>query len=757
MFRSAQHDNDIRVGRTQTTDFDPFVLSFLRPAERINDQQKKKNTLNGDYVSAVETQATADMRVRAWPVRRRGVLILALVVLALALLGFKTWRVYDRTQLVRQDVAAIQALARAPRDLALVDTLGAQLTKTRSDVAALRAEAGMFLPITRYLGWVPVYGGDLAAAKPLLDAAVDLSAAADDAFAAFGPLLATAAGTPSSAQIYSRIVAAGPQIDRANAALDRGAAAWSQVDLTTLSPALHDQLTPVAQMLPLARLGLALAPLLPDVLDDLQLLAPYAHGAPDTTKLAALGPLLKKTRADVATLHAAATPRLQALALAAGKNNTPQLDARPLLDAAADLTLAADEAYAALAPVMLQRDGTQPIGVAMTTQLVAARPQLDLARQAAARAADVWAHVDLDAMPVALATQLRSIGGLVATLRDGLELAQALPNLLGANAPAEYLLLAQNPDELRATGGFIGAVGGLTFDQGRPGEITMEYSPKVDDISNQVYPDPPQPLLRYMNIEMLLFRDANWSPDFPTAAKTARDLYKLGRGRDIANVVAFDPYAAQDLLTAIGPVTVEGAPAPITAANVFDYLRSEHDAQGGAPDPKAYIGSLANAMLAKLQSNTANLDLWALALAFRRALSERHLLVAVQDAVAAPIFSRHGWDGAVQPGAADFLMVVDTNMGYNKVNARITESISYTVDLSDPSAPVATAIIRHTHSSMIKSRVCSSMPRPRPRAMPDGCSAATTIIARAGAARQPADRFDHAAGAGCLDGFAGGR
>jgi hypothetical protein len=128
---------------------------------------------------------------------------------------------------------------------------------------------------------------------------------------------------------------------------------------------------------------------------------------------------------------------------------------------------------------------------------------------------------------------------------------------------------------------------------------------------------------------------------------------------------------------------------------VIDYLRSEHDAQRGAGDPKAYIGRLANAMLAKVQSNSANLDLWALASAFRRALNERHLLLAIPDA--AQLVGRRGWDGAVQPGPSDFLMVVDTNMGYNKVNAHVSESISYTVDLSDPSAPAATATIHYAH------------------------------------------------------------
>ena len=140
-------------------------------------------------MSAVENQSTSKIHVQARLGRRRGLLLLAIALVALSGLGVKIWRVYDRIQLVRQDARAIQALARSQRDQAMIDALGAQLAKARGDTAALRAEAGMFLPITRYLAWVPMYGGDLAAAGPLLDAMVDLSAAADDAFAAFGRLL----------------------------------------------------------------------------------------------------------------------------------------------------------------------------------------------------------------------------------------------------------------------------------------------------------------------------------------------------------------------------------------------------------------------------------------------------------------------------------------------------------------------------------------------------------------------------------------
>ena len=58
-----------------------------------------------------------------------------------------------------------------------------------------------------------------------------------------------------------------------------------------------------------------------------------------------------------------------------------------------------------------------------------------------------------------------------------------------------------------------------------------------------------------------------------------------------------------------------------------------------------------------------------------------------------------GWDGHVDPGTNDFLMVVDTNLGFNKVNPVIQESIDYRVDLSDPNRPTATLTVHYTHTA----------------------------------------------------------
>lgn len=642
--------------------------------------------------------AAADVRrwrraTARWPARRsRAAIVAAFVLLALAAIAVKGWRVYGGAQTVREDLRAIQAAAGAGMDGPAIARLGELLAKTRADTAALREEAAPLLQLTPYLGWVPVYGGDLAAAGPIVEAGAELTAAADEAFAALAPLLEEQGLSGiSGARLRDRLAASAPQVEAARAALGRAAERWAQVPVDSLSPALRGQAARVDRALPLARLALEVAPLLPAALDDVERLEAYTRSTPDRAALAALGPLLAKTRADMAALRAAAAPLLPTVS--GSEADADLAAAGALLDAATELSGAASEAFDALAPIALQ-PGDGPVTAEVMERLLAARPRLEAAREAAARGTDALARAG--ELPPALRERLGPVDGLAAGLRDGLDLALALPGLLGAGRPAEYLLIAQNPDEMRATGGFISAAGMLRLDGGRPGEVELRNSPSPDDIGNQVYPQPPGPLLRYMGIEMLLLRDSNWSPDFPAAARAARELYAAGEGSAPGSVVAFDPYAVELVLEAIGPVPVEGSEAPITHENVLDYLRAEHGREQG-PEQKAYIGRLANAIVARIEAAGDELDAWALLTGLRRALAGRHLLLALEDPAAAAVAARRGWDGAVRPGDGDYLLVVDSNLGYNKASANVAQEIGYAVDLRDPATPAATLTVRLTH------------------------------------------------------------
>ena len=52
----------------------------------------------------------------------------------------------------------------------------------------------------------------------------------------------------------------------------------------------------------------------------------------------------------------------------------------------------------------------------------------------------------------------------------------------------------------------------------------------ADDFSKD-YPYPPDPIRHFMLADYWLPRDANWSPDFPTAAQQVQALYTLSNGR----------------------------------------------------------------------------------------------------------------------------------------------------------------------------------------------------------------------------------
>ena len=88
--------------------------------------------------------------------------------------------------------------------------------------------------------------------------------------------------------------------------------------------------------------------------------------------------------------------------------------------------------------------------------------------------------------------------GLVGLCLCGLCAAPAalLAGPLGLWTPRSYLILAQNPDELRPTGGFITGVALVTGSRGRLVAFELSDANLVDDYAHVAYPAPPEPLER---------------------------------------------------------------------------------------------------------------------------------------------------------------------------------------------------------------------------------------------------------------------
>ena len=92
-------------------------------------------------------------------------------------------------------------------------------------------------------------------------------------------------------------------------------------------------------------------------------------------------------------------------------------------------------------------------------------------------------------------------------------------------------------------------IGKITLDQGKL--VELDFVDSYDIYRNDgVYPPAPTAMQQYMNIPLMLMRDANWSPDLPTAAKVARALYKSDTGVEIDGIVTVDLNAVKTIFDA---------------------------------------------------------------------------------------------------------------------------------------------------------------------------------------------------------------
>jgi hypothetical protein len=279
-----------------------------------------------------------------------------------------------------------------------------------------------------------------------------------------------------------------------------------------------------------------------------------------------------------------------------------------------------------------------------------------------------------------------------------------LPVILGADGagPKTYLILVQNADELRPTGGFITSVGKLVVNNGKIVSLDFEGVDYQDDWSKP-YPSAPWQLQEYMNTSVLILRDSNWFADFPTSALWARYLYAYNHSHAVDGVIAFDQQLLVLLLRALGPLGVDGAPYAITSDNVVAYMRTakEPPKDGTLPADwyrKEFIGDIADAVIRELVSGQNN-DWRGLATMLRQGLEERHLLLQFDDPMVTTLLAKYGWDNAVRPGTGDFLMTTDTNIGFNKTNALMDISLVYDVNLTDLSAPTGMLVTTHKNNS----------------------------------------------------------
>ncbi|MFH0852925.1 MAG: DUF4012 domain-containing protein [bacterium] len=261
--------------------------------------------------------------------------------------------------------------------------------------------------------------------------------------------------------------------------------------------------------------------------------------------------------------------------------------------------------------------------------------------------------------------------------------AQTLIDLIGSKEDKQYLLIFQNSNELRATGGFMGS---FALASVKSGQIRILDVPGRGflDLNHANLPKliPPKPMWLVNN--QWQAQDANWWPDWPTSARKINWFYEQSRGYVADGIIALTPQVIEDLLKLTGPIHLPEFGITVNSESLTDVLQEnvEITYDKELNKPKQIIGELMTAVLNEIFLLPTEKIIEAGSV-LTQSLTDRDLLIYSNNQSIQERVIDLGWGGQMMSVPADYLMVVDTNIGGGKTDGIIHQTIEHDVEIDD--------------------------------------------------------------------------
>lgn len=277
-------------------------------------------------------------------------------------------------------------------------------------------------------------------------------------------------------------------------------------------------------------------------------------------------------------------------------------------------------------------------------------------------------------------------------LREGQATAQALekasdaavllPHFFGEGTPRTWFLMIQNPVELRATGGFLGAFGILRAENGRLTLGEFASNAELQDLDSPV-PATEDFARNYDRFYSRTFwRNTNMTPDFPTAARVLSQMWERRTGEAIDGVIAVDAVGLNTLLDIVGPVPVPDI-GEINSENFLPLALNEAYMRFPDKDDRtSFLIPVGEQVWGRLLAGNFS-DPRSLMVPLGSLVSNKRIQMWSPEELERLV--RLDLAGELRPEeGADYLLVVGQNAAGNKVDYYAQRHITYRVDLSDP-------------------------------------------------------------------------
>lgn len=285
-----------------------------------------------------------------------------------------------------------------------------------------------------------------------------------------------------------------------------------------------------------------------------------------------------------------------------------------------------------------------------------------------------------------------ALAGANTALSDYRPIIELLPEIAGGQGERKkYLILFQNDNELRPTGGFLTAYSVIFIEDG---VVTPEKSDDIYELDKKFNKRIaiPEALGRYLTTEKYWnLRDMNTSPDFKISMDQFFENYKEVRGEpdNIDGIIAVDTQILSGLLAVTGPIEIAG----------YGAFSAEIDSRCDCPqvvyalseiitrptpflreDRKGILGPLMQAILSKIYASPRVFlgDLFQVGL---EGLDGRHLQLYFLNEDHQRAAEAINAAGRLEKDekAEDFFALVNANLGGAKSNLFITAEMKQIV------------------------------------------------------------------------------
>ena len=230
-----------------------------------------------------------------------------------------------------------------------------------------------------------------------------------------------------------------------------------------------------------------------------------------------------------------------------------------------------------------------------------------------------------------------------------------MKTVLGADGDRLYVVAAQNSAEVRASGGFPGAVGSIQI---RDGILVVNDFTKVYSVFATNTP----PSANITQTEARLFhsglsapRDADYCPDFERVASIWALGYESKMGENVDGVVSMTPAIVQKLLAAIGEeitlfdgLVLDGSNAAKVLQHdlYFKYFGPEYVTNAAIVTDQLFADA-AKKLVQKVMENLEPDDLMAYLSIAKDAFEDRTLMLWAKDEGEQALIRKLGWDASL--------------------------------------------------------------------------------------------------------------